>query len=458
MKIVILGAGQVGSALTESLALEKIDLVVVDSNTQRLAELNERFDIATVHGHGAHPSTLEEAGIEDADILVAVTGSDEINMMACQICHTLHHTPTKICRIRSTNYAEEKRLFDDAAIPVDVIISPEELVTNFIRGLLNYPGTLQVINFAGGKIQLVAIRAQAGDKFIGETLYDITKMTPKQDVRVAALFRNERSLEPKRETQVEPADEVFYIAAKKNIKPVMQELGQLSQPYHRIMIAGGGGFGLSVAQALEADYDVKVIEQDPDRATFLAETLKKSLVLNGSANNSDLLVSENIDNIDVFIALTDDDEANIMSSLLAKRLGARKVITLIANPAYVDLVQGVNIDVAFAPQMVTIGSLLKHVRRGDMAAVHSLRRGAAEALEIVAHGDAKSSKVIGRRIEEIPKPEGVRFGAILRNDKEIIIAHKNVVIEPEDHVIIFLVDKAQIPAVESLFAVGIGFF
>ncbi len=458
MKIVILGAGQVGSALTESLVSEKIDLVVVDSQSKRLAELNERFDIATVHGHAAHPSTLDEAGIEDADILVAVTGSDEINMMACQIAHTLYHTPTKICRIRTTNYAEEKRLFDDGAIPVDVIISPEELVTQFVSGLLNYPGTLQVMDFAGGKVQLVAIRAQAGDKFIGETLYDITKMTPKQDVRVAALFRKERSLEPKRHTEIEPGDEVFYIAAKKNIRPVMQELGQLSRPYHRIMIAGGGGFGLSLALALENQYEVKVIEHDSYRALYLAEKLQKAMVLNGSANNRDLLVSENIENVDVFIALTDDDEANIMSSLLAKKLGARKVIALIANPAYVDLIQGVNIDIAFAPQMVTIGSLLKHVRRGDMAAVHSLRRGAAEALEIVAHGDSKSSKVVGRKIGDIHCPDGVRFGAIVRNDKEVIIAHQNVVIEPEDHVIIFLSDKKQIPAVESLFQVGFGFF
>ncbi len=458
MKIVILGAGQVGSALVESLISEKIDLVVIDSHSKRLSDLSERFDIATVTGHAAHPSTLREAGIEDADILVAVTGSDEINMMACQIAHTLYNTPTKICRIRSTNYAEEKRLFDDAAIPVDVIISPEELVTQFITGLLEYPGTLQVINFADGKAQLVAIRAQAGDKFIGENLYDIKKMTPKQDVRVAAVFRDGRSLEPKRTTEIEPEDEVFYIAAAKNIRPVMQELGQLSRPYHRIMIAGGGGFGLSLALAIENKYSVKIIEQDQDRANYLSETLSKSMVLHGSASNSDILVAENIDTIDVFIALTSDDEANIMSSLLAKKLGARKVIALIANPAYVDLIQGVNIDIAFAPQIITIGSLLKHVRRGDMAAVHSLRRGAAEALEIVAHGDSRSSKVVGRRLDEIACPEGVRFGAIIRNESEVIIAHKNIVIEPNDHVIIFLADKNQIPAVEALFQVGLGFF
>lgn len=458
MKIVICGAGQVGAALTESLVFENIDLVVIDNHPKRLAELAERFDIATVHGHAAHPLTLKEAGLEDADILVAVTGSDEINMMACQISHTLYNTPTKICRIRSTNYAEEKQLFDDAAIPVDVIISPEDLVTEFIRGLLRYPGTLQVIDFADGKIQLVAIRAQAGDRFIGENLYDIKKMTPKQDVRVAAIFRNERSLEPRRTTEVEPGDEVFYIAAAENIKPVMQELGQLSRPYHRIMIAGGGSFGLSLALAIEDQYNVKIIEQDSDRADFLAETLRKALVLNGSASNRDILLSEDIESVDVFIALTNDDEANIMSSLLAKKLGARKVISLIANPAYVDLVQGINIDIAFAPQMVTIGSLLKHVRQGDMAAVHSLRRGAAEVLEIIAHGDSRSSKVVGRRVEEIPKPDGVRFGAIVRNDNEVIIAHKNVVIEQDDHVIVFLADKTQIPAVEALFQVGMGFF
>lgn len=457
MKIVILGAGQVGGTLAASLASEKIDITVVDSDSSRLRELQDKLDIGTVAGHAAHPDVLHRAGLEDADMLVAVTGSDEINMVACQIAYSLYNTPTKICRIRSNSYVTEKKLFNNKAIPIDVIIAPEKLVTNHIIGLLKYPGALQVLNFANGAVQLIAIRANAGDKFIGETLYDIRKMTPKQDARVAAIFRGDRAIKPTRETEIEPLDEVFYVAAKNNILPVMKELGQLARPYHRIMIAGGGNIGLRLAQALEDQYQIKIIEQSPRRAEYLSENLNKTMVLLGSSSDTELLQSENIDSIDVFIALTNDDEANIMSSLLAKKLGARKVITLITNPAYVDLVQGADIDIAFSPQLITIGSLLTHVRRGDMAVVHSLRRGAAEALEIIAHGDSKSSKVVGKRIDEVDLPDDVRIGAIVRNEK-VLIAHRDIKIETDDHVVVFLADKAQIPAVESLFQVGLGFF
>ncbi len=457
MKIVILGAGQVGGTLAESLANEKIDITLVDSNSQRLLELQDRLDISAVIGHASHPDILRRAGIEDADMLVAVTGSDEINMIACQIAHSLYRTPTKICRIRANNYVTQKNLFNDNTIPVDVIIAPEKLVTEHIIGLLQYPGTLQVLNFAKGAIQLVAVRAQAGDKFIGETLYNIRKMTPKYDARVAAIFRGDRAIEPERTTEIEPLDEVFYVAAKENIRPVMRELGQLSRPYHRIMIAGGGNIGLRLAEAVENQYSVKIIEHNRDRAKFLSENLNNTMVLHGSSSDTELLNRENIDSIDVFIALTNDDEANIMSSLLAKRLGARKVITLITNPAYVELVQGADIDIAFSPQLITIGSLLTHVRRGDMAAVHSLRRGAAEALEIVAHGDSNNSKVVGKRVDSIDLPKGVRIGAIARGDK-VIIAHRDVVIQSDDHVVVFSADKTQIPAIEALFQVGMGFF
>ncbi len=457
MKIVILGAGQVGATLASSLASEKIDITVVDSDGPRLRSLQDKLDIRTVHGHAAHPDVLRNAGIEDSDMLVAVTGSDEINMVACQIAHTLYHTPTKICRIRAHNYVDQKDLFGPERLPVDVIIAPEKLVTNHIVGLLEYPGALQVLNFANGAVQLIAIRAHAGDKFIGETLYDIRKMTPKQDARVAAIFRGDRTIKPERTTEIEPLDEVFYVAARENILPVMRELGQLNRPYHNIMIAGGGNIGMRLAQAIGNRYQVKIIEQNQQRAEYLSEQLQHALVLHGSASDTELLHSENIDRVDVFIALTNDDEANIMSSLLAKRLGARKVITLITNPAYVDLVQGEDIDIAFAPQLITLGSLLTHVRRGDMAVVHSLRRGAAEALEIVAHGDSRNSKVVGRRLDELDLPEGVRIGALVRGDK-VQIAHRDVVVETDDHVIVFLADKEQIPAVEALFQVGLGFF
>ena len=457
MKIIILGGGRVGGSLAESLASEKIDITVIDSNEAKIRELQDRLDIGCIHGHAAHPDILRSGGLEDADMLVAVTGSDEINMIACQIAHSLYRTPTKICRIRATSYINQKNLFNDQAIPIDVIISPGKLATNHIKGLLEHPGSLQVLNFANGAAQLIAIRAHKGDRFVGHTLYEIHKMTPDQDARVAAIFRGDSAIEPSRETVIQPNDEVFYIAAKDNIRPVMKELGQLSKPYKKIMIAGGGNIGLHLAQSIEDDYDVKIIEAEQIRAQTLSESLNKAIVLHGNVSDTELLNNENIEKVDVFIALTNDDEANIMSSLLAKKMGARKVITLINNTAYINLVQGEDIDVAFAPQLVTLGSILAHVRKGDMAAVHSLRRGAAEALEIIAHGDEKNSNVIGKKLADIRLPEGVRIGAIVR-DNDVLIAHRDVTIQPEDHVVVFLVDKTQIPAVEKLFHVGLGFF
>lgn len=457
MKIIILGAGQVGGTLAENLANEKIDITVIDNDLSRLRELQDRLDIATTPGHGSHPAVLRKAGIEDADMLVAVTGIDEINMIACQIAHSLFRTPSKICRIRDHGYVSYPDLFSNDSIPVDVIISPEQLVTQHIIGLLALPGALQVLDFANGRAQLIGIKSNAGDKFIGVSLEEIGRSTPKHEARVAAIYRGDRSIKPQRETQVEPLDEVFFIAAKENIRPVMKNLGQLSRPYKRIMIAGGGNIGLRLATAIEDKYDVKLIEYNSERARYLSATLNRVMVLKGSASDSDLLHSESIESVDVFIALTNDDEANIMSSLLAKKMGARKVITLITNPAYVDLVQGGGIDIAFSPQIITMSGLLTHVRRGDMANVHSLRRGAAEALEIIAHGDSRSSKVVGRTVEQLDLPDGVRIGAIVRGD-DVIIPHKDFIIESDDHVVVFLVDKTQIAAVERLFQVGFGFF
>jgi trk system potassium uptake protein TrkA len=279
---------------------------------------------------------------------------------------------------------------------------------------------------------------------------------PKVDTRVAAIFRQDRPIIPEGSTVVEAGDEVFFIAAKENIRAVMSELRKVDKPYKRVMIAGGGNIGATLAWNIENSYQVKVIEKSYSRCRVLSERLKRSIVLNGSASEPQLLSSENIEATDVFCALTDNDESNIMMSMLAKRMGAKKVITLIANPAYADLV-GDEIDIAISPQQITIGSLLTHIRKGDISNVHSLRRGAAEAIEVTAHGDAYSSRVVGRRLDEINLPDGVTIGAIVR-EKEVIIAHSHIVVDPDDHVILFLVDRSKINAVEKLFAVGFGFF
>ncbi|HWT69608.1 MAG TPA: Trk system potassium transporter TrkA [Pseudomonas sp.] len=458
MKIIILGAGQVGGSLAEHLASEANDITVVDTDGERLRDLGDRLDIRTVQGRGSIPSVLRQAGADDADMLVAVTNSDETNMVACQVAHTLFHTPTKIARVREAAYlTRADELFDNEAIPVDVLISPEQVVTNYIKRLIQHPGALQVIDFAEGKAQLVAVRAYYGGPLVGQQLRQLREHMPNVETRVAAIFRRDRPILPQGDTVIEADDEVFFIAARANIRAVMSEMRRLDETYKRIVIAGGGQIGERLAEAIESRYQVKIIEMNPARCRHLSDHLDSTVVLQGSASDRDLLLEENIADADIFLALTNDDEANIMSSLLAKRLGAKKVMTIINNPAYVDLIQGGDIDIAISPQLATIGTLLAHVRRGDIVSVHSLRRGAAEAIEAIAHGDAKSSKVIGKAIENIGLPPGTTIGAIIR-DEEVIIAHDDTVIQTGDHVILFLVDKKHIRDVEKLFHVGLSFF
>ena len=457
MKIIILGAGQVGGTLAEHLAGEANDITIVDTDAERLRSLGDRLDIRTVQGKASFPTVLRQAGADDADMLVAVTNSDETNMVACQVAYTLFHTPRRIARVREAAYLTRTDLFANEAIPVDVLISPEQVVTHYIKRLIEHPGALQVIDFAGGKAQLVAVRAYYGGPLVGQQLRQIRHHMPNVETRVAAIFRRDRPILPRGDTVIEADDEVFFIAARADIRAVMGELRRLDENNKRVVIAGGGHIGERLAEAIESRYQVKIIEMSPARCRYLSESLNSTVVLQGSASDRDLMVEENIADADIFVALTNDDEANIMSSLLAKRLGARKVMTLINNAAYVDLVQGGEIDIAINPQLATIGSLLTHVRRGDIVSVHSLRRGAAEAIEAIAHGDARSSKVVGRALETIPMPPGTSIGAIIR-DQEVIIARADTVIETGDHVILFVVDKKYIRDVEKLFHVGLSFF
>lgn len=456
MKIIILGAGQVGTSVAANLVSEANDITVVDHNPDLLRELQDRFDLRTILGHGAHPDVLRRAGAEDADMIIAVTNSDETNMVACQVAYTLFHTPTKIARVRAQSFLDQPKLFGTDALPIDFPISPEALVTEYILRLVENPGTLQVLDFAGGRIRLVAVKAYYGGPLVGHELRTLHEHMPRVEARVAAIYRQDRAIEPQGDTVIEADDEIFFVAAPKHIRAVMSELRRLDRPYKRLIIAGGGNIGTRLAGALELNYRVKIIERDLKRCKRIAENLEKTIVLHGDAADRDLLLEENIENTDVFCAVTDDDEANILSAMLAKRLGARKVMALINRPSYVELVQSGAIDIAISPQQATIGSLLKHIRRGDVVVVHSLRRGAAEAIEAIAHGDETSSKVIGRSIENIRLPRGTSIGAIVRGD-EVLIAHHDTVIAAEDHVILFLQDKARIPEVERLFQVGVTF-
>lgn len=456
MKIIILGAGQVGSSVAEALVSEANDITVVDADGQRLRDLQDRFDLRGVQGHASHPDVLRRAGAEDADMILAVTNSDETNMIACQVAYTLFHTPTKIARVRARDYLAHPQLFTQEALPVDVLISPEQVVIDYVQRLIEHPGALQVLDFAGGKVQLVAVRAYYGGPLVGHELRELRNHMPGVDTRVAAIFRRGKPIIPEGNTVIEVDDEVFFIAARKDIRAVMGELRKLDKPLKRIIIAGGGNIGRGLARALEGNYQIKLIDHNAARSRDIAEDLTKTIVLLGDAADEELLLEENIENTDVFCAVTNDDEANILSAMLAKRLGARKVMALINRAAYVDLVESGDIDIAISPQQATIGSLLAHVRRGDVAVVHSLRRGAAEAIEAVAHGDGRTSKVVGRAIQDIKLPSGTNIGAVVRGS-EVLIAHHDTVIESEDHVILFLVDKRRVGEVERLFQVGITF-
>ncbi|HEX7764671.1 MAG TPA: Trk system potassium transporter TrkA, partial [Cellvibrio sp.] len=303
MKIIILGAGQVGGSLAEHLASESNDITVVDTDEARLRELRDRLDISAITGEASHPDILEQAGLEDADMLVAVTSNDEINMIACTVAENLFHTPTKIARVRATAYLTHRQLFETAAIPIDVLISPEQLVSEYIFRLIEQPGALQVLDFAEGKVQLVAVKAYHGGPLVGQELRFLREHMPSVETRVAAIYRRNRAIMPTGTTVIEADDEVFFIAAKADIRAVMSELRRLEVAYKRITIAGGGNIGLRLAKMLEGRYNVRVIEYNKPRCIRLSEQLERAIVIQGSASDKDLLMEESIEDTDVFLAL-----------------------------------------------------------------------------------------------------------------------------------------------------------
>jgi trk system potassium uptake protein TrkA len=451
VRIIILGAGQVGRTAAYHLSREEAnDVTVVDSNEDILRDLQDRLDIRTVSGNAASPRILEAAGIAGTDILVALTNSDEVNMLACHIAWTLYRTPKKIARVRSAAFTEREALFGENAVAVDVWISPEQLVTEYVARLIRYPGALQVLDFADGRVRLVGVRALQGGPLVGQALRTLREHIPGADARVAAIYRAGKSIQPEGDTVIADGDEVFFLAARKDIRLVMSEMRKEEAPARRVVIAGGGNIGFRLASELEDKNQVKLIERDSKRARRVSELLNRTTVLLGDAADEELLLEENIDSVDVFAALTNSEEANILSAMLAKRLGAHKVMALINKPSYAELIESGSIDIAISPQTVTIGSLLAHVRRGDVVRVHSLRRGAAEAIEVVIHGDTDSSKVIGRRVEDIKLPQGTTLGAVVRGE-DVIIAHHDTTVQADDHLILFLTDRRHIEAVEKIF-------
>ena len=451
MKIIILGAGQVGTTLAANLVSEDNDITLVDNESQHLQNLQDKHDLRVVKGSPSSPKILRDAGAADADLMVAVTASDETNMIACQLGYTLFNTPTRIARIRNAEYLREKdKLFNDENVPIDHLISPENLVTDEITRLIAYPGALQVAYFANNRISIVIVKAYYGGPLVGYALSAFKEHMPHIDCRIISILRNDRLIRPQGSTIIEAGDEITFICATEHIKAVMSELQRLEKTYKRIMIVGSGNIASGVAKQLEDKYQVKLIERDGEKAKVLAEKLSKTLVFHGDASDQNLLFEEHIENVDVFLSLSADDEANIMSALLAKRLGAKKAMVLIQRMAYINLIQGGTIDIAVSPQQATISALLGHVRKGDIKNVASLRHGTAEAIELVVHGDSTTSNVVGRQIGDIKLPVGAMIAAILRKN-EVIIARRQVTIEEGDSVIVYINDKKSVSEIEKLF-------
>jgi trk system potassium uptake protein TrkA len=390
--------------------------------------------------------------------------------VACKIAADLFNIPTRIARVRNVELQQHPALIGEGGFRASHVIFPEQTVTDYLLKLIEFPEALQVLEFADGGASLIAVRAFAGGPLVSHPIKDLRRHIPKVDARIVAIFRNEASVRVDGDTFIQPGDEVFFLAPTKNIRAVMSELRRMDKPVRRVILAGGGNIGLRLARALDTGeglgtaerFNVKIIEANKRRAEALAQQLSSDvLVLYGDATDEDLLTQEGVQDADLFIALTNDDENNIMSSLLAKRLGARRTIALINRKSYGDLMQGGQIDIAVSPSYATLSALLRFVRRGDVVAAHSLRRGAAEALELIVHGDEKSSRIIGKTIEQIEMPRGATIGAVVRGagDKpQVLMAHHDVVVQAEDHLIVFVENKRIIPRVEKLFSVGLGFF
>jgi len=477
MKVIILGAGQVGASVAEGLVSEENDITMVDFDAPRLLALQDKLDLRAVVGNAATPSVLRDAGAADADMVIAVTQSDQANLVACKLAQSVFNVPTRIARLRSQDFLEDASLLTPENFAVDFALCPEQVITDYIRRLIEFPEALQVLNFARNRVSLVAVRAYQDGLLVGRPIKEMSEHLPfGMDARIAAIFRRDQPVFPEGDTVVEAGDEVFLLAAAEHIRPVMRQLRRMMKPVERIMIAGGGNIGLRLAKSLEKRYEIKLIEGRKERAELIANQLDNTLVLLGDATDEELLERENIAEMDLFLAVTNDDEDNIMAGSLAKRLGCERVVALINRRAYAEMIEGGPIDIGISPAQVSIGALLAHVRQGDVAEVHSLRRGAAEALELVAHGDAKTSQIVGKRIGDIPWPHGVTVAALVRNfdtavivgqtdewtaitrHGEVVIAHHDTVIEPDDHVIVFCTNKKLVRKVEKLFQVGFHFF
>ena len=448
MKIVILGAGRIGSSLARNLSNSNYEVCIVDEDKNKLSDLEDKLDIMTVEGHASHLNTLKKSGLDNGATLLAVTSNDEVNIVACQLAKKVFKVKKTICRFRDDVYFDQLSVFGEGVI--DIPISPEDEITSHLKELIDHPGSNQIESFANGKVKLVSVKAKKKGKLVGRELKGIKEDMPNIDAFVPTIYRKGNPFIPSGETIIKENDEIYFISSESNIGAIVDEFRDHEEQYSRIMIAGGGKVGFSLAKDLEKDYNVKLIDSNPERCMKLSKELDKTIVLSGSATDESLLKSENISNIDIFCALTDDDETNVMSSLLAKKMGAKKTMIILNNPSYLGLVPGF-IDIYIAPYRLTVSSVLQDLRDSDVAQDVILKvNPGAEAIEGIVHANEFTSPLFGKPIKDVPLPEGCVIAAIIRHG-ELIMPSSSVDLTLNDHLIIFLSDKNKIKEVEVLF-------
>lgn len=458
MKIVICGAGQVGFNLARQLSAEGNDVTVIDRDPDRINRAASALDVQAIVGFASHPDVLVQAGLKDADMLIAVTREDEINMVACQIAHSLFKVPTKIARIREQEYLKPMwaDLFSRDHLPIDVIISPEIEVAHAIARRLEVPGAFDVTPLAEGKVKLIGLRCLEDCPVVNTPLRQLTELFPNLSITIVGIIRNEQLIVPSDEDQMLADDDVYFIVETEHVARAMQAFGHEKPEARRVAILGGGNVGLFLAQEIEENHPTvhaKLVESNRARAEEVAEQLTRTVVLQGGALDLEILEEINVRAAEAVVAVTNDDEVNILSALLAKRQGCPRVIALINNQAYVNLVGWLGIDAVVSPRVITVSSILQHVRRGRIRGVYTIYEGSGEIIEADA---LETSSLVGKPLREIDLPDSILIGVIVRGD-QVIIPRGGTTILAGDRVILFAA-AAAVKKVEKLFTVGLEFF
>ena len=449
MKILILGAGRVGSSLASTLSRQEYEVSIVDVNKDKLLRLQEDYDLATEIGHASHPITLEKAGADEETIVLAVTNSDECNITACQIAKSKFNVKKTICRLSDSSYLESLEAFGKDNI--DIAIGPENEVTEHLVDLIKHPGAEQIESFANGSLKAVSVKARKDGMLVNRELKSIKSDMPDRDTFVPAIYRKGKPLIPDGKTIIKENDEIYFLAAENDIDSIVQEMRLQDTSSSRIMIIGGGKIGFALANALEDNYKIKIIDPDKERCEVLSRELNRTIVLKGAGSDEELLRSENIENIDIFCALTNDDETNIMSAFLAKKLGAKKTIIIVNNYTYINILPKNFVDIALSPQRLTVSMVLQHLAKGDVPqeVIFKMQSG-AEAIEGIIHKNKFTEGFFDKPISELPLPESCVIASVIR-EGEVFMHSKDLLLKPSDRIIVFILGKTDKEKIENLF-------